>query len=255
MRSCDLLRLSVLMHQWGQEENRKIAEEERTRKAEEERLLASAAPLVPWLEGVGIPAAAAGAIALGCAKVGVRSPVVLCAMPEDGLFATLSQLPPGPKQFAAAVIRAARHSASARQATRAPPGSTPGAEWLASAGLDGLTAAEVCTVLGRHQLRSLGLVVVQGQAELEPIAAEMPAPARHAFLSLVRDAREGQQFALGAPPRLVSERWTVSVRQFLESLMILDGVTIDEVVSACDRPDFQVGSLWSSMAWPVAHRA
>ena len=81
------------------------------------------------------------------------------------------------------------------------------------------------------------------EAELEPIANEMPAPLKHAFLSAVLDARMSRQFQLGPPRRMMDERWAAPLRPFLVKLGALNEAIISQIEAACADAPLKIHSL------------
>ena len=89
-------------------------------------------------------------------------------------------------------------------------------------------------------MRSKGLVLAQEPAELELVAGKLPAPAKHAFLAVVRDARSQQQFTLG--------KWADPLKTYLNELGIFDDTTIQEIEAVFSGDNLKIRCVWSLFA-------
>ena len=69
-----------------------------------------------------------------------------------------------------------------------------------------------------------------------------------AFLAVVRDARSQQQFTLGHPPRLITDKWCAPVKPYFIQLGIFDDETIRQIEIACGNDDLKIRCLWSLFA-------
>jgi len=186
--------------------------------------------LSPWFQKVGLTAEDAKELAVACAEEGVSCPLSLCMMPEEDLCRRLqARLAPGQRPYVRYIVLASRECVASQRGAPLTPANAPVPEWLASVGFDEDTVAEALRALEAQHVSTKGLVMMLEEAELQLIANEMPPPLKHAFLSVVLDARRSLQFKLGPPERMVQERWTLSLKSFLVNLGTLDGANISRV--------------------------
>jgi len=204
--------------------------------------------MIPWFESVGLNPQDAKDVALACVRKNFFNVLSLCSMPEKELCEALDALPIGLRQFVPMIIKAARSSKATRERATLTPSNATTTEWMRNVGFDDVTAAHVGSVLEASHMRSKGLVLAQDPAELELDAGKLPAPAKHAFLAVVRDARSQQQFTLGHPPRLITDKWCAPVKPYFIQLGIFDDETIRQIEIACGNDDLKIRCLWSLFA-------
>jgi len=170
------------------------------------------------------------------------------AFEKKSLCEALDARPRGLRPFVPMIIKAARVSKETRELATLTPSNTTVREWLRHVGFDDSSAANIGSVLEARHMRSKGLVLAQEPAELELVAGKLPAPAKHAFLAVVRDARSQQQFTLGPPPRLLTGKWSAPLKSYLNDLDVFDDSTVEEIEAAFSRDDLKIRCRWSLFA-------
>ena len=209
---------------------------------------AAAQGMAPWFESVGLVPQDAQDVARFCVRQQIFDVLSLCMMPEESLCEALGALPFGQRQFVPMIIKAARSSKATREHAPLTPSRTTTTEWMRNVGFDAASAAIIGSALEANHMRSKGLVLAQEPAELELVAGRLPAPAKHAFLAVVRDARSQEQFTLGPPPRLIPDKWCAPVKPYLVELGIFDDVTIRQIEAACGQGALKIRCRWSLFA-------
>ena len=170
------------------------------------------------------------------------------AFEKKSLCEALDARPRGLRPFVPMIIKAARVSKETRELATLTPSNTTVREWLRHVGFDDSSAANIGSVLEARHMRSKGLVLAQEPAELELVAGKLPAPAKHAFLAVVCDARSQQQFTLGPPPRWITGKWSAPLKSYLNDLDVFDDSTVEEIEAVFGRDDLKIRCRWSLFA-------
>ena len=204
--------------------------------------------MTAWFEGVGLVPPDAKAVAVACFQQQIFDVISLCMMPEKSLCEALDVLPIGLRPFVPMIIKAARGSKATRELATLTPSSAMASEWMRNVGFSNASAAIVRSVLEANHMRSKGLVLAQEPAELELVAGKLPAPAKHAFLAVVHEARSQQQFTLGPPPRLITGKWADPLKTCLNELGIFDDTTIQEIEAVFSGDNLKIRCVWSLFA-------
>jgi hypothetical protein len=187
-------------------------------------------------------------VALACVRQTVYCALSLCTLPEEDLCKALKPLPPGLWCFMPMIIKAVRACNAARQAATPTAFNATVKDWMLGVGLNGAMAEAVELVLSAEGMGSKGLVMHQEQDELEEVAKKMPAPAMHAFLATVQDARNQQQFTLGLPPRVIQDKWAAPLKPFLVQLGTFDDATIQKIETACGNDTLKIRCIFGLFA-------
>jgi hypothetical protein len=206
--------------------------------------------LMPWFESVGQLRQDAMDVAVACVRQTVYWVALsLCTWPEEDLCKALQPLPL--RCFMPMIIKAVQACKAARQAATPTALNATVKDRMLGVGLNGAMAEAVGLLLAAEGMRSKGLVMTQEQHELDWVARKMPAPAMHAFLTTVQDARNQQQFTLGPPRRLIQDKWAASLKSYLVELGTFDNDTIQEIETACGK-DLKIRCRWSLFAMDVS---
>jgi len=204
--------------------------------------------LMPWFESVGLLRQDAMDVAVACVRQTVYCALSLCTLPEENLCKALKPLPPGLWCFMPMIIKAVRACKATRQAATPTAFNATVKDWMLGVGLNGAMAEAVGLVLSAEGMGSKGLVMTQEQHELERVARKMPAPAMHAFLTTVQDARNQQQFTLGLPPRVIQDKWAAPLKPFLVQLGTFDDATIQKIEIACGNDTLKIRCIFGLFA-------